>query len=479
MCSGCRRSSRATASSNRITRARRAVPGARRPLARSAPPSASPRGRRPPAPCPGIAGFASFFSARLALGPRRRQALARAAPAPRSRSIRSPTGRRTVSPWTTSRAEPGGIRRSARARCARRPRAAEDLLLEAGEALGSPSLLSDEPDLDPGLRRDPVLAPEPTHRWSRAPRRTARRPRPRRRAPRGRANSSGSGHGARMIVSPIAKRCQISSVTNGITGCSSRSVRSRIHARTLAVSVRTASSSDRSRSFSISRPQSQNSDQKNRYMRLRGRRELEPVERRRSPRPRSVGCRDRSQRCGAVSRSSGGSCGSPPGNSCRTSRAAFQILFAKFRPPWIESTDSGMSCWPPVASRASENRSASAPWRSIISIGVDHVAERLRHLPTVAVADEPVDHDVAERDVAGERHAGHDHPRDPEVEDLVAGHQDGVRIEGAELRVSRRASRASRTARAAKRTTCPGRPGPARAPPNRRWRTPPDPRGPP
>ena len=28
-----------------------------------------------------------------------------------------------------------------------------------------------------------------------------------------------------------------------------------------------------------------------------------------------------------------------------------------------------MSCWPPVADRASENRSASAPYRSIISIG--------------------------------------------------------------------------------------------------------------
>ena len=28
-----------------------------------------------------------------------------------------------------------------------------------------------------------------------------------------------------------------------------------------------------------------------------------------------------------------------------------------------------MSCWPPVAERASEKRSASAPYRSIISIG--------------------------------------------------------------------------------------------------------------
>ncbi len=34
--------------------------------------------------------------------------------------------------------------------------------------------------------------------------------------------------------------------------------------------------------------------------------------------------------------------------------------------------------------------------------GVDHVAERLGHLPAVRVAHEPVDHDVSERDVARE-----------------------------------------------------------------------------
>ena len=44
-------------------------------------------------------------------------------------------------------------------------------------------------------------------------------------------------------------------------------------------------------------------------------------------------------------------------------------MFAKFRAPSIDSTDSGMSCCPPLAERTSEKRTASAPKRSTISIG--------------------------------------------------------------------------------------------------------------
>ena len=49
---------------------------------------------------------------------------------------------------------------------------------------------------------------------------------------------------------------------------------------------------------------------------------------------------------------------------------------------------------------------------------IDDVPLRLGHLLAALVAHESGDVDVAERDVAGELHAGHDHPRDPEEDDV-------------------------------------------------------------
>ena len=78
-----------------------------------------------------------------------------------------------------------------------------------------------------------------------------------------RSSARCSGQAATEIDAPIPNRCQISSVTNGMIGCRSRSVRSSTHARTFAASCRSAPSASR-RPFCISSPQSQNSDQRNR-----------------------------------------------------------------------------------------------------------------------------------------------------------------------------------------------------------------------
>ena len=97
-----------------------------------------------------------------------------------------------------------------------------------------------------------------------------------------------------------------------------------------------------------------------------------------------------------------------------------------------------MSCWPPVAVRAQREpqRVGAVPVDHLDRI--DHVAERLGHLPTVPVPDQPVDHRVAERHVADQEQARHDHARHPEVEDLVAGHENLVRVEDSSSGVSLR-----------------------------------------
>jgi hypothetical protein len=65
---------------------------------------------------------------------------------------------------------------------------------------------------------------------------------------------------------------------------------------------------------------------------------------------------------------------------------------------------------------------------------VEDVALRLRHLVTVLVADQAGDVDLAERDVARELEAHHDHPRDPEEDDVEARDEHRGWIEGRELR---------------------------------------------
>jgi hypothetical protein len=65
---------------------------------------------------------------------------------------------------------------------------------------------------------------------------------------------------------------------------------------------------------------------------------------------------------------------------------------------------------------------------------VDDVALRLRHLVPVLVADQSGDVHVTERHVAGELQAHHHHARDPEEDDVEAGHQHAGRIERLQLR---------------------------------------------
>ena len=81
---------------------------------------------------------------------------------------------------------------------------------------------------------------------------------------------------------------------------------------------------------------------------------------------------------------------------------------------------------------------------------VDDVALRLRHLLPVLVADQARDVDLAERHLAPELEAHHDHPGDPEEDDVEAGHEHVGRIERGELRgLARPAERRERPQRRA------------------------------
>ncbi len=65
---------------------------------------------------------------------------------------------------------------------------------------------------------------------------------------------------------------------------------------------------------------------------------------------------------------------------------------------------------------------------------VEHVALGLAHLLAVRIAHEAVDVHVAEGHLAGEVRRHHDHPGDPEEDDVVAGDEHGGRQEQRELR---------------------------------------------
>ena len=64
---------------------------------------------------------------------------------------------------------------------------------------------------------------------------------------------------------------------------------------------------------------------------------------------------------------------------------------------------------------------------------VDSCAERLRHAPAIGSLDDRGDVDVAERDFAAELESHHDHPRDPQRDDVAPGDQHLGGIESAEL----------------------------------------------
>ena len=67
--------------------------------------------------------------------------------------------------------------------------------------------------------------------------------------------------------------------------------------------------------------------------------------------------------------------------------------------------------------------------------GIEDVALRLRHLVAVRVANEAVDVDLPKGHVPHELEPEHDHPGDPEEDDVEAGNQHRGRVEGAQPRV--------------------------------------------
>ncbi len=110
---------------------------------------------------------------------------------------------------------------------------------------------------------------------------------------------------------------------------------------------------------------------------------------------------------------------------------------------------------------------------------VEDVADRLRHLLALLVADEGVDVDVAERHLADQLELHHHHPGDPEEDDVEAGDEDATSGSSGGAPACPRASRACRSARCRRRTRCRGRRGrgraayrrPSRAPRPRTWRS--------
>ena len=80
--------------------------------------------------------------------------------------------------------------------------------------------------------------------------------------------------------------------------------------------------------------------------------------------------------------------------------------------------------------------------------GIEDVAPGLRHLLPFVIADERMDVDVAERHVADELQAHHDHPCDPEEDDVEARDEHARRVERRELgRALRPAERRERPQR--------------------------------
>ena len=233
--SGCREPRNSSACSalhtaaDSASRARRARPGSARAL------RARPRRHRPGALAT-KPSLASLRSARLTSASQRRPPLGRGARTParcRPRPTRGPRPRR---PPSAARRPPP---RSRGGRAGRRTRAAARLrrqVVRQNARRGHPAELAPAPDLACELDRG-----------------AAARPRPRRRIER----SSGSGYSETISsLSVPGTYDQISSVTNGITGCASARTRPRTWSRLPAAS----GSPSHSRGLTISRYQSQSSE---------------------------------------------------------------------------------------------------------------------------------------------------------------------------------------------------------------------------
>ena len=147
---------------------------------------------------------------------------------------------------------------------------------------------------------------------------------------------------------------QISSVTNGITGWSSRRIRSSDHSSTADTS---SLSSSYRRGLASSRYQSASSDQKPPYS------SSAANEKRKSSyssvtRSVSRSSRDTIQRSSTVVAAAAS--GSTSATRSRISRVAFHSLLARSRPCFTRSSLKRTSCEEDIAS--SPNRSASAPY---------------------------------------------------------------------------------------------------------------------
>ncbi len=141
---------------------------------------------------------------------------------------------------------------------------------------------------------------------------------------------------------------------------------------------------------------------------------------------------------------SGHPAGTPPGFRAPTAprrersmfrnrnRAAFQILLAKARELSMRSSVSTMSV--PGAAPLQQRHAHGV---GAVLLGdhqrIDDVALRLRHLLPLGVAHQAVDVDLAERHVAHEFDAQHDHARHPEEQDVEAGDEQRRGVESRQV----------------------------------------------
>ena len=310
--------------------------------------------------------------------------------------------------------------------------------------------------------------------WPRS--RAGRRPRRPRRAARRRARGSdGPSAGRRR------RGCsdQISSVTNGITGCASASVSPSTCSASSATSrvvVRVQARLDH-----LQVPVAQLAVDEVVHAQ-RGVVELEARRSRRATSALAACRRERIQRSSTAS-AAGARSGipTPSGTRSSTSREAFQSLLASWRPWATRSSLKRTSCVEELASRPAADGVGAVGGEVAALARTPAGAGRRRSgasgsMPVPSDFDirrpsgawiDRVHVDVVERDVARELEPEHDHAGDPEEEDVARRREDVGRIEGLQRRGLRPASRASRTATCRSRTRCRARRGraPSRRPP--------------
>ena len=253
-----------------------------------------------------------------------------------------------------------------------------------------------------------------------------------------RSRSSAPGQRATISSSGSVARCGMAahraSVTNGMTGWSSRRYVSSTSTSVHHVASRAAGSSDSSasRTLASSSPQSQYSFQIASYR-----------TRVISPKPYSAtasstaavvaAARDSSQRSAGPRWPASGSrrsasAGIEAGRAPTTNRVAFQSLLAKLR---ALSSLAGLEPLVLARRRPVDHREPERVGAGLVDHPerVDDVALRLRHLLALGIADEARQVDGVEGLAVGQVEAQHHHPGDPEEDDVVARLHDRRRVE--------------------------------------------------